>query len=384
MSFNETNSINNIKNKTITNDIENIDNLENDHLNESINNKKKDINDNFQEKEYPSDINIEKIKEPDIKNLIKSTEFRLPSNFIDLSYDNNKDMKNIIQKHFISIKKGKRNKGFKKMNEKKSFEEYNNLLNFIELDKKHKLRLEKYNDNCRYKTVLPYKDNLVKLSNHNFINASWIHIPYPYYFIATQGPLPHTIEDFWTMCYENKVSLIVMLCNLIEKEKEKCANYWKTINLNNFEILKLNDKRDKKEKDIIIRTFEVFNKEKKGKLIITQIHLTSWEDHCVLDVNDFNKIIKIINLIDEYKGKRNAVVHCSAGIGRTGTFICMYNIYHEILQQIYENSDDIIICIMNMVRKIKEMRMHSVENPQQYSSLFAFADYLLKNYNVKK
>ena len=347
--------------------------------------------------EKSSNINItndeiKKIKEinNNHNNLILSTEYRLPLDFIDLSYDNNKEIiEKIIQKYLISISKSKKNKGFIKLSSKKSSEEYNTIIDFIEFDSKHKLRCEKYNQNCRYPKVVPYKDNIVKISSKNFINASWIHMPYPYYFIATQGPLSHTIEDFWTMCYDNKVSIIIMLCNLIENNVIKCANYWNISDLKNFEIKKLN-KFVMKDKDIIIRDLELFNKEKKENRNIIHINLINWEDHKKLKKNDFNKIIELIKLIEKYKGKRNAVVHCSAGIGRTGTFICMYNLYHEIIQQIYNNKnynfnkDTINFNIMNLVRKIKEMRIYSVENSEHYSSLYSFANYLLKNYNIKK
>ena len=291
-------------------------------------------------------------------------------------------MKNIIPKYFIKEKRNNKNKNLKKIKGKKYYEEFAFLNNIIELDKSHKLRQEKYNENCRYQLVLPYKDNKVILdSSKNFINASWIHMPYKYYFIATQGPLPHTIEDFWTMCYERKVAVIVMLCNLKENNSEKCADYWNVKDLKNFEITIL--KEDKYE-EIYIRTFQVNNKELKDNVIITQIHLTSWEDHNVLKEEYFNKIIKIIKKLDEIKKHKNAVIHCSAGVGRTGTFICLYNLYHEIMKQIVlENDKEIIFCVFNLVRKIKEMRMFSVENVNQYILLYHFANYLLLNYNVK-
>ena len=263
-------------------------------------------------------------------------------------------------------------------------DEFRYITKIIELDKNHKLRQEKCNENCRYKNILPYKDNIVKLiSSNNFINASWIHLPYPYYFIATQGPLPHTIEDFWTMCYDNKVSVIIMLCNLKEDNKDKCADYWNIKNLKKYEIKVINEKKDEK---IYIRSIDLYNKEKNNTYKINQIHFTLWEDHNSLKKNDCNKIIKIIKLLDEYRGKRNAVIHCSAGVGRTGTFICMYNLYHEIMRQIFleKNCDEISFCIFNLVRKIKEMRMFSVENENQYVFLYQFADFLLKNYNTKK
>ena len=123
--------------------------------------------------------------------------------------------------------------------------EFNYLVYLTDYDQAHKSLLDPTNGLCRYQDIITYKYNSVNLiSTQRYINASWIHLPYPRYFIATQGPMPHTIEDFWTMCYENNVGLIIMLCQLKEKNVEKCADYWNAEKLINFEIKKLNKKEE--------------------------------------------------------------------------------------------------------------------------------------------
>ena len=294
-------------------------------------------------------------------------------------------LENIIPQGFIKIARYTQNKGLKEFMEKNAIKEFEYLKSVIDNDQNHKLRLEQSNKYCRYSSIITYKDNRVVLhSTNRYINASWIHIPLFKYFIATQGPLPHTIIDFWTMCDEYNVSLIVMLCNLKENNVDKCADYWHVQNLGHLRIKLLEEKED--QKGIFIRRISLFNKLKNKEKIFIQIHLTYWEDHKALDGGYFNKIIKIIQIIDGAKKKSNnpCVVHCSAGVGRTGTFISLYNLYHEIIQQIFVTKNEVIVfCIFNLVRKMKEMRIFSIENENQFLLIYDFANYLLNNYNRK-
>ena len=284
-----------------------------------------------------------------------------------------------MEDFIIRIRRGKKNDNLKKY--------FNNCLNefellteLIDLDNNHYKYIDKPNNLCRYSDITTYIYNKVEISSsHKYINASWIHIPFLYYFIATQGPLPYTVEDFWTMCYQYDVNMILMLCKLKEKNKEKCANYWSIKNMKNFVIKKIDEGYLDKNKDIIIREFLLINLHNKNitKNII-QIHLTSWEDHTAISPDYFDKIIEIINFLGNNKKNSPIVVHCSAGVGRTGTFISLYNLYHGIMQQIFIDKKEIIIfSIFNLVRKLKELRMNMVQNEEQYICLYHFVDYLL-------
>ena len=208
-------------------------------------------------------------------------------------------------------------------------------------------------------------------------------MPQSFYFIATQGPLENTIEDFLSMCITYDVQFIVMLCNLEDKGKESCAKYWDR-KFKNYEVIKRKETRILAE-GILFRKLIIKKDKDNLEKNIDQIQFTCWDDHKDLAYEYFKRIITIIESIDVYKEKKPnspIVVHCSAGVGRTGTFICLYNIYKELIEQL-KNKDviDIKFSIMNLVRKIKEMRMHSVENEAQYASLYNFANYLLLKYN---
>ena len=114
------------------------------------------------------------------------------------------------------------------------------------------------------------------------------------------------------------------------------------------------------------------------------MHLTCWGDHTA-PISNYYKIIKIINLVDKYKQNSPAVVHCSAGVGRTGTFISLYNLYNEIIRQINNKFlREIKFSIFNLVRKLKEMRLYLVENEDQYILLYQFVNRLLNEKNIQQ
>ena len=257
--------------------------------------------------------------------------------------------------------------------------EYIFLTKYIDSDQEHQNNFCKYEKIYnRYKDILPFEFNAININKgkeeNHYINASGINAYQKNYFIATQGPKPATIKDFWTMIDEQGCQMIVMLCQLEENKKKKCENYWNTEFVHNIEECDETKWIFRKMKHKVPNTNE--------DRTITQIHFTEWKDKDVPE-EEFDKFIVAFECIDRGRKNKNnqdtpVVVHCSAGVGRTGTFISMYYLYKEILRQIKQNKNEIKFSIFNLVRKLKEMRAYLVQTEDQYVFLYKFVHYFLK------
>ena len=262
--------------------------------------------------------------------------------------------------------------------------EFGVLQKYIDYDKVHINKLFKmYEKLDRYSDIKPYIHNKILISTTNkYINASPINIIKNRYFIATQGPLKHTIEDFWTMIDENNCKVIVMICNLKENGKEKCAFYYdEKLIMNKYKIFIENIIQ---KNSYIIRIIKLKNLKDKTVKKINQIHITNWPDNFIPDTSNlevFNVFIEIILIAERNKGDGPIVSHCSAGIGRTGTFIAMYYLYKEIKDQIDKGKEIIQFSVFNLVRKLKEMRIAMVQNIIQYKFIIYFVYFILRKYN---
>ncbi|KAL2303534.1 hypothetical protein Nmel_008805 [Mimus melanotis] len=219
----------------------------------------------------------------------------------------------------------------------------------------------------RYNNVLPYDISRVKLSNQSSGTGDYINANYmPGYnskkaFIAAQGPLPNTIEDFWQMIWEKNIYSIVMLTKCVEQARTKCEQYWP-------------DKQPKSYGDIIvtmvsevvlpewtIRDFTVEKSNTPESHTVRQFHFTSWPDHGVPETTDL--LINFRHLVHEYNSQNPmdspTLVHCSAGVGRTGTFIAI----DRLIQQMeMENSVD----VYGVVYDLRMHRPLMVQTEDQY------------------
>ena len=284
--------------------------------------------------------------------------------------------KQIIYKHTEAKDLSMREKNLKL--EYKFFEKY------IDREENHKKYSFPYNKEYdRYKDIKPYYFNFIGINNGNnhYINSSPINIFNDKYFIATQGPKKKTIDDFWTMIFENNCKVIVMLCNVIEEGKQKCENYWDLSEESNYQINKSEENKGK----YIIRELEITSKPTNENRKVTQLHFIEWPDKGVTEVKDsknFECFEEMIKYVESHRENNPVVVHCSAGVGRTGTFISMYCLYKEINKQIEDENENIIqFNVFNLVRKLKEMRKLSVQTFEQYQFIYKFTEYILKKYN---
>ncbi|XP_057299705.1 receptor-type tyrosine-protein phosphatase S-like isoform X1 [Hydractinia symbiolongicarpus] len=238
-------------------------------------------------------------------------------------------------------------------------------------------RNEENNIKNRYHNVPSYDDTRVILSivdddpHSDFINANFISgFERENEYIAAQGPLPETLFDFWRMVWENDVTSILMLTQLEERGRIKCAQYWpdnssltlKDIVITATEVLDFPDH--------VVRTFHVTRTGQAIERIVKQFHFTAWPDFGVPD--DPLALLSFLRKVNNWKGLSQGpiIVHCSAGVGRTGTYITIDTQIKNIKK--YKE-----VSIFSNVSNIREQRCLMVQTEDQYIFIHvALLDYL--------
>ncbi|GAB1864958.1 protein-tyrosine-phosphatase [Camponotus japonicus] len=230
----------------------------------------------------------------------------------------------------------------------------------------------------RYSDILPYDFSRVKLEvidndpNTDYINASFIRgYTGEDEYIACQGPKEETTYDFWRMIDQYNISVIVMLTQLVEKGKEKCHQYYPIIKETfRYENMTIRCTSEFDFRTHIQRTL-VLQKENK-KRNITQLHFKDWPDHDVPE--DFDAMINFCQIMRRNisTSKDFIVVHCSAGIGRTGTLIAI----DILLQHLRDNRK---LDVFGTVYRLRHHRINMVQRESQYAYIYNCIKQVLKN-----
>uniref|UniRef100_K1QP19 Receptor-type tyrosine-protein phosphatase mu n=1 Tax=Magallana gigas TaxID=29159 RepID=K1QP19_MAGGI len=184
-------------------------------------------------------------------------------------------------------------------------------------------------------------------------------------YIAAQGPIVSTIEDFWQMVWQEDVYVIAMVTNLSEGGTIKCAKYWpdNTGDKIKIDIFGIQLDSEKTYSSFLIHQLQLTNLKTKASRQITHLQYTSWPDHGTPDPLELLMYHQYVTKAMRKHPENKLLVHCSAGIGRTGTFIALDALYRHGIK---EGS----INIVEYVHTMREDRMNMIQNLDQYKFLY--------------
>uniref|UniRef100_A0A8C6VPU4 Receptor-type tyrosine-protein phosphatase F n=1 Tax=Naja naja TaxID=35670 RepID=A0A8C6VPU4_NAJNA len=218
----------------------------------------------------------------------------------------------------------------------------------------------------RYANVIAYDHSRVILASidgvpgSDYINANYIDgYRKQNAYIATQGPLPETLSDFWRMVWEQRTATIVMMTRLEEKSRVKCDQYWPGRGTETYGLIQVTLLDTVELATYTVRTFALYKNGSSEKRELRQFQFMAWPDHGVPEyptpILAFLRRVKACNPSDAGP----VVVHCSAGVGRTGCFI----VIDAMLERMkHEKTVD----IYGHVTCMRSQRNYMVQTEDQY------------------
>ncbi|KAM9385240.1 receptor-type tyrosine-protein phosphatase F-like [Pholidichthys leucotaenia] len=220
----------------------------------------------------------------------------------------------------------------------------------------------------RLLNILPFESTRVCLQpirgveGSDYINASFIHgYRQQRAYIATQGPLSETTEDFWRMLWEHNCTIVVMLTKLREMGREKCHQYWPSERSARYQYFVVDPMAEYNMPQYILREFKVTDARDGQSRTIRQFQFTDWPEQGVPKSGEgFIDFIGQVHKTKEQFGQDGPItVHCSAGVGRTGVFITLSIVLERMR---YEG----VVDLFQMVKTLRTQRPAMVQTEEQY------------------
>ncbi|XP_043676393.1 tyrosine-protein phosphatase 69D-like [Vespula pensylvanica] len=223
----------------------------------------------------------------------------------------------------------------------------------------------------RYPDIKCYDQTRVRLAQidgicgSDYINANFV-LGYKERkkFICAQGPMENTVCDYWRMIWEQHLELILMLTNLEEYSKTKCAKYWPDKSeTKNFGDITVEHIRERAYSDYVVRELKMTRLGERDARTIVQYHFLVWKDFMAPEHP--HAILRFIKRVNEaYSLEKGPIlVHCSAGVGRTGTLVAL----DSLLQQLTEEGQ---VSIFNTVCDLRHQRNFLVQSLKQYIFIY--------------
>ncbi|XP_055009730.1 tyrosine-protein phosphatase non-receptor type 13 isoform X3 [Boleophthalmus pectinirostris] len=262
------------------------------------------------------------------------------------------------------------------LEQKVPLQEFENLQNLQPLDDCLIGQTKENKRKNRYKNIVPFDTTRVLLGKDGgYINANFINMPVKnedFMYIACQGPLPTTLGDFWQMVWEQKSNVIAMMTQEVEGGKVKCQRYWpdtpRTAEMVD-DRLQITLIKDQHLDNFVIRLIEVKDIQTNEIQHVTHLNYTGWPDHGTPSQPE--QLLTFISYMRHVHRSGPIITHCSAGIGRSGTLICI----DVVLGLISKDAD---FDISDVVRNMRLQRHGMVQTEDQYIFCYQVILYVLR------
>nr|XP_055061533.1 protein tyrosine phosphatase receptor type Db isoform X7 [Misgurnus anguillicaudatus] len=227
----------------------------------------------------------------------------------------------------------------------------------------------------RLVNIMPYETTRVPLQpirgveGSDYVNGSFIDgYRQQRAYIATQGPLAETVEDYWRMLWEHNSTIVVMLTKLREMGREKCHQYWPSDRSARYQYFVVDPMAEYNMPQYILREFKVTDARDGQSRTVRQFQFTDWPEQGVPKSGEgFIDFIGQVHKTKEQFGQDGPItVHCSAGVGRTGVFITLSIVLERMR---YEG----VVDIFQTVKMLRTQRPAMVQTEEQYQFCYRAA-----------